>query len=620
MDRFVRIRGPAPRPGRRLRGRSFMNTTAAPVVLHRRVTVDTPEHVRLEYALADLGARAAALAIDLLILTLGLTLLGVALTYAELLGDLLESLSGTVVIFAVFFAQWGYFILFEGVGGGRTPGKRAIGLRVIHAGGEPLSFRGAVLRNLIRLVDLQPIPSGLAGAISIVATRRAQRLGDLVAGTIVVRDVSSGEHLAAGAELPTGRVGRPVLSPEQFDLLAGYIARRDGLGRAVRTGVAVSLAEALDFALRQDGEASDPGVDQRLVRLYEEEAPRHAARRGGASLQAATMARKQRESWARYTELVEKGNRKGLKAFSEEEVRAFGELYRAMTADLARARTYGASPGLVGTIQRRAGSGHNLLYRARGRAAVSARNWVAREFPRTVRRYWRHLLLASVLFYGSGAVTYLAVRDDPLLGRRMLGPGMLTRAELIEKGNIEATYLAEGDEFEATDMPVLGAGVMTNNIGVTFWAFAGGLLAGYVTLYVMLVNGIMLGGALGAFANEGVLGVILAFVFSHGFIELTAICLAGAAGFGLGSALLLPGRRTRAEALRERARAFLSLIAGTTLMLVVAGVIEGFISPTTLPAAFKFGFGALTAVLLVLYFGFAGRGESPAGTGKMRAA
>ncbi len=592
-----------------------MNESPAPASLHRRIAVDTPEHVRLNYALADLGARAAALAIDLLISTLGLALIGMAFRYAGLLDDLLESLGSTILIFAIFFVQWGYFILFEGVGGGRTPGKRVIGLRVIHTGGEPLSFRGAVLRNLIRLVDMQPVPSGLAGAISIVATRRAQRLGDLVAGTIVVRDVSSGEHLAAGIELQAGRVGRPVLAAEQFDLLAGYMARREGLEGVVRARVAVSLAEALDFALRRDRETNDPSADERLVRLHEEEAPRHAARRGGASLQAATMARQQRESWARYAELVRKGNRKGLKAFSEDEVRTFGELYRAMTADLARARTYGASPGLLGTIQRWAGSGHNLLYRTRGRAAVSAGNWIAREFPRTVRRYGRHLLLASAIFYGSGAVAFLAVRDDPLLGRRLAGPGMLTRAELIEKGNVDATYLAEGDEFEATDMPVFGSSVMTNNIGVTLTAFAGGLLAGCGTLYILVLNGMLLGVAMGAFANEGVLGVILAFVFSHGFIELTAICIAGAAGFGMGSALLLPGRRTRAEALRERARAFLSLIAGTTFLLVLAGVIEGFISPTSLPAAFKFGFGGLTAVLLVLYLGFAGRGGSPAEPG-----
>ncbi|MYI06242.1 MAG: hypothetical protein F4059_02680, partial [Gemmatimonadetes bacterium] len=95
--------------------------------------------------------------------------------------------------------------------------------------------------------------------------------------------------------------------------------------------------------------------------------------------------------------------------------------------------------------------------------------------------------------------------------------------------------------------------------------------------------------------------------FPHGFIELAAICIAGGAGFGLGSAILMPGRRTRGEALRERGRAFLSLLAGAVLMLVVAGLVEGFYSPSALPDAAKFGFGISTAALLLVYFTFGGR-------------
>ena len=573
--------------------------------LHRRVTVDTPEHVRLDYVLADLGSRAAALAIDLAVLGVTLILLRMLMAYAGALGSVVQSMSATVLIFAIFFAQWGYFLLFEGLGGGRTPGKRVVGLRVIHVGGEPLSFQGSVLRNLIRVVDLQPAISGMAGAVCIVVNRRAQRLGDLVAGTIVVRDAGGSELLGADA-LPPGRVGRPVLSVEQFELLAGYLARREGLDAEVRRRVAASVMKALSFALEGDPERLNRTIDENLVRLHEDEAPRHAARRGGASLQAATMAREQREEWAAYVDLVEKGRKRGLRSFSEEEVRAFGQLYRGVTADLARARTYGASPGLLGTVGRWAGAGHNLLYRARGQAAVSLGHWVAVEFPRAVRRYHRQILLATLLLYGPAVATYRAVRDDPVLGRALAGQGMMTRAENTAKGDINARYLP--DDVDATEMPVLSSFLMTNNVGVTFLAFAGGFfLAGLGTLGILLTNGMSLGATLGAYANEGVLGVILAFVFPHGFLELTAICISGGAGFGLGSALLMPGRRTRAEALRERGRAFLSLLAGAGLMLVLAGLVEGFYSPSGLPAMAKFVFGGATAVLLVLYFGFAGR-------------
>ena len=584
-----------------------MNTPAPPAALHRRVTVDTPEHVRLDYVLADLGSRVAAFAVDVAILLGAFLVLGLGMYYAGALGDVMESFSRTILIFATFVAQWGYFMLFEGLSGGRTPGKRAIGLRVIHAGGEPLTFQGSVLRNLIRIVDLQPLVTGLAGAVCILVNRRAQRLGDLVAGTIVVRDAGGSELLGADAP-PPGRVGRPVLSAEQFELLAGYMARREALDPGIRRRVSASVVSALAFALEGDTGAITRTADENLIALHADEAPRHAARRGGASLQAATMARERREEWARYVELVEKGRKRGLKKLSEAEVRAFGQLYRGVTADMARARTYGASAGLLGTVQRWAGAGHNLLYRARGQVAVSLGHWMVAEFPRAVRLFWRPIVLATVLFYGSGALTYVAVRDDALLGRALAGQGMMTRAENTEKGNINARYLE--DDVEGSDMPVFASALMTNNVGVTFYAFAGGLLAGAGTLYVMLLNGVGLGAALGAWTNEGVLGVILAWVFPHGFIELTAICIAGGAGFGLGSALLMPGRRTRAEALMERGRAFLSLIAGTALMLVVAGLIEGFYSPLELPAAAKFAFGSATAVLLVLYFGLGGRARS----------
>jgi len=266
-----------------------MNHPSPPASLHRRVAVDTPEHVRLDYALADLGSRAAALALDLAIILASLLLLGIGLFYAGRLGDVLASASVSILLFAVFFAQWGYFLLFEALWTGRTPGKRALGMRVLHVGGEPLSLQGSVLRNLIRAVDLQPAVTGMAGAVCILASRRAQRLGDLVAGTMVVRDVEGSELLATDA-LPPGRVGRPLLSAEQFELLAGYVARRAGLEPRVRRRVARSVLSALGPVAEQPAEPG-PGAEGALARLYEEEAPRHAARHRGPGLQAATMAR-----------------------------------------------------------------------------------------------------------------------------------------------------------------------------------------------------------------------------------------------------------------------------------------------------------------------------------------
>ena len=576
-----------------------MKDRQSPSALHRKFAVETPEHVRLDYVLADVGSRTAALALDLAIIAAALLLIGLGAARLNLIGGL-QSFVQPVFIFLVFLAFWGYFFLFEALWDGRTPGKRALGLRVVHTGGEPLTLPGSALRNVIRAVDL--VGAGVVGAVSILATRRAQRLGDLVGGTVVVRDAGGSEFLGADA-LPPARVGRPVLSAEQFELLAGYMARRDGLHPDVRWRVSGSVRDALADALEPVGARGMQTADELLGRLYEEEAPRHAARRGGASLQAAAMAREQREEWARYVELVKKAGRRGLPSLAEDEVRAFGQLYRGMTADLARARTYGASPGLLGTVQRWAGAGHNLLYRASGRAAVSLGHWVAVEFPRAVRRFHRQVLLAALLLFGPMLATAVAVQDRPILGRTLAGQGMMNRMEGTDAADPDVRYI---DVVAGSDMPSFSAGLMTNNIQVTLVAFAGGILAGLGTLFVLINNGVAIGAVLGVYAGGGILPVILAFVFPHGFVELGAICIAGGAGLGLGSSLLTPGRRTRADALRERGRAFLTLLAGAVLMLVVAALIEGFYSPSALPDEAKFVFGGATAVLMVLYFGLAG--------------
>ena len=582
--------------------------------LQRRIALETPEHVRLEYRLADLGSRAAALAVDLAILAAGILLVGAILSYVAADGGLGSGLGTSVLLIVLFFANWGYFLFFETVWDGRTPGKRALGLRVLHDGGEPLSFRGAVLRNLVRVVDLQPGWAGIAGAATILINRRAQRLGDLVAGTIVVRDAGGGELFGDEVE-PSGRRTRPTLSPDQFALLSGYMARRAGLAPDVRRRVAASVWAAVREAESRASARSEPAAreadaDAALARLHEAEAPRHAARRGGASLQAAAMARERREAWTAYTALVEKGRQRGLGALTHEEVRAFGRLYRGVTADLARARTYGASAGLLEAVERWAGAGHNLLYRAKGRAVVPLGRWIARDLPRAVRGQRGPALLAALLLFGPMAVSYAAVREVPSRARAVMPPGMLERAENTTRGDPDVAYLGV---VGGAEMPALSSMVITNNVGVTFLAFAGGLLAGAGTVLILVVNGVLLGAAFGLYANNEVLPVILAFVFPHGVMELTAICLAGGAGLGLGSALLMPGRRTRRDALRARGREFLSLVGAAVFLLVVAGVVEGFYSPSGLPAVAKFSFGGVTAVLLALYFGFAGRGGD--GTG-----
>jgi uncharacterized membrane protein SpoIIM required for sporulation len=146
--------------------------------------------------------------------------------------------------------------------------------------------------------------------------------------------------------------------------------------------------------------------------------------------------------------------------------------------------------------------------------------------------------------------------------------------------------------------PGMATLIFTNNIQVAFLAFSGGVLVGLGTVYVLVSNGLALGGVLGAAQFYGVAPLLWSFISPHGYLELTCIVIAGAAGLMLGDALLRPGLLLRREALAQAARQAVELVVGAAPVLVVAGLIEGFVSPSELPVAVKLAFGPIVGVAL----------------------
>jgi uncharacterized membrane protein SpoIIM required for sporulation len=149
--------------------------------------------------------------------------------------------------------------------------------------------------------------------------------------------------------------------------------------------------------------------------------------------------------------------------------------------------------------------------------------------------------------------------------------------------------------------PLASTSIQANNITVTFFAFAGGILAGIGTLWALVQNGLLLGMVLSLCLRYRFWEVPI-FVSAHGVIELTAIFIAGGAGLLIGKALLMPGDLRRIDALVENGRLAIKLILGCIPMLLIAGLIEGFISPAHIPAAFKFSISAMSALLMTMYF------------------
>jgi uncharacterized membrane protein SpoIIM required for sporulation len=149
---------------------------------------------------------------------------------------------------------------------------------------------------------------------------------------------------------------------------------------------------------------------------------------------------------------------------------------------------------------------------------------------------------------------------------------------------------------------------MANNIRVTLMGFAFGVTAGVGTLALLAYQGVHIGGLLAVFHDAGVGDLLWTFMAAHGPLELTAIFVACGAGMRLGLSLLVPGRRSRAAAFREVGRESVALLVGTSAMLVAAGLIEGFVSPSDAPAPVKWAVGAATFALAIAWFVLGGRG------------
>jgi uncharacterized membrane protein SpoIIM required for sporulation len=155
--------------------------------------------------------------------------------------------------------------------------------------------------------------------------------------------------------------------------------------------------------------------------------------------------------------------------------------------------------------------------------------------------------------------------------------------------------------------------IFTNNIQVAFLAFAGGVLFGLGTVYVLVSNGLSLGAVLGAAQFYGVAPLLWSFISPHGYLELTCIVIAGAAGLMLGSALLRPGLQLRREALARAARRAVELVVGAAPVLVVAGLIEGFVSPSEIPMVVKILIGPLAGLALYALLLTVGRQRGSSG-------
>ena len=245
-----------------------------------QLSIDTPELVAIEMPLAGIGSRFIALLVDYLIWIPAILVVGKLFSYflpsLKAYKHLSEQWAAAIYVFLIFLFNWGYFTLFEAFWNGRTPGKRVARIRVIQRSGQAIGLFESMARNFIRYVDQIPFFYAV-GAIAIFATRDHQRLGDLAAGTLVVRDrmeeapvsTESTRTFTANLFAPAAPVPEPhagfslpdhgvaKLSGSDLQVLESFFARRLDMPMATREMLAQRIASAIQA---KSGLEPPPGV------------------------------------------------------------------------------------------------------------------------------------------------------------------------------------------------------------------------------------------------------------------------------------------------------------------------------------------------------------------------
>ncbi len=308
-----------------------------------------------------------------------------------------------------------------------------------------------------------------------------------------------------------------------------------------------------------------------------------------------------RATWERLAGSVRTAIERGVTRMGAPELRMLHEDYRRTAADLAYAQTHFPGSRTETYLNSLVGEAHAELYGSSPRSVKGLGAFITRGYPKLVRRYGREVALASALLFGAIALGFLLAHVNYPLAR------MFIPEALREGVGDRAQQSADIAGMAESIAPLLSAGITVNNIQISLLAFAGGMTFGALTTLALVQNGLLLGALAGVFAKGGQSLFFWSLIIPHGALELPAIALAGASGLVLARALIAPGDLSRGAALRAVSPDAVKLVLGVVPLLVIAGFIEGFFTPTLADPVLKIVFGITVFAALAAYLGLAGR-------------
>ena len=278
--------------------------------------------------------------------------------------------------------------------------------------------------------------------------------------------------------------------------------------------------------------------------------------------------------------------------------------FRRLARDLALARDRNYSAPLIEQLHHRVLAAHQKIYGAAPAGRASLLSFIASGFPRLVRREWRVVLVAFLLFFVPIGIMLVGLHYYPDGIYLLLSPEQVSNfQEMYEPG---AEHL--GRPREASTSWAMWGYYIANNVRIDFQCFAGGIAFGVGAIFFLLYNGLVIGGVAGSLTQLGYIETFWGFVAGHSAFELTGAVLSGAAGLKIGYALIAPGNRSRVEALKAAARVAGGLLAGAATLTFLAAFIEAFWSPNrSVPVTVKYGVGIALWIATWAYLGLAGR-------------
>ena len=300
---------------------------------------------------------------------------------------------------------------------------------------------------------------------------------------------------------------------------------------------------------------------------------------------------KRKPHWEKLESLLNLSDRQGLKALSRSDLQELSLLYRQTAADLAAIREDRSSVHFARYLNQLLARAHNIIYTGQRTSPWAAFSFFWDTYPRIFRQNLGLVALSIAIFAVSGVIGAVLTYQNPDFKVKILGPDMV---DTIEHQKMW-THSIVGIK------PLASSAIMTNNISVAFSTFAFGITAGLGTIYMMIFNGLLIGVIGMACRMSGMSLQLWSFVAPHGVLELPAIFISSAAGLRVAQGLLFPGVLPRRNSLAQAGSEAVKLLLGTVPILIIAGVIEAFVSPTELAVSLKFGLAGALFALLIFY-------------------